>query len=362
VAPFESAAAPKGLGPELGGRLRLGVVDDPTFDEHRADEYHPERPERSAAARAGVARAQVEVSPVAARPATREELSRVHSPRYVEALEQLAGHQGLLDSDTYLAPGSVRAAEHAAGGATALVDALLDGQVDRGVALLRPPGHHARPEAAMGFCLLNNVAVAAAHAIGRGLDRVAIVDWDVHHGNGTQEMFFTDPRVLYVSLHQWPFYPGTGAADEVGAGAGRGYTVNIPLSEGARTADYVAAFDRIVLPILESYAPELVLVSAGFDAHRDDPLAGMQLDASAYAWMTAALTRAAEKSAEGKIGLFLEGGYDLTALELCLMNSVQALTGARTEGFSGPPTERDVEIRRAEKELAPYWPVGASAG
>jgi acetoin utilization deacetylase AcuC-like enzyme len=307
-----------------------------------------------------VARANVEMRPIAARPATREELSRVHSPRYVEALEQLAGHQGLLDSDTYLARGSVRAAERAAGGATALVDAILDDEIDRGVALLRPPGHHARPGAAMGFCLLNNVAVAAAHAVGRGLGRVAIVDWDVHHGNGTQEMFFADPRVLYVSLHQWPFYPGTGAADEVGEGAGRGYTVNVPLSEGARTADYIAAFERVVLPVLETYAPELLLVSAGFDAHRDDPLAGMQLDAGAYAWMTEALTRAAEKSARGKMGLFLEGGYDLPALELSVMSTVQALAGAPADIAMGGSDERhDLEIRRAEKELAPYWPLGA---
>jgi acetoin utilization deacetylase AcuC-like enzyme len=342
------------------GLVPLGVVDDPAFDEHRADEYHPERPERSVAARAGVARANVDVRPVATRPATLEELSRVHSARYVEALEQLAGHQGLLDSDTYLARGSVRAAERAAGGATALVDAFMNDELDRGVALLRPPGHHARPGAAMGFCLLNNVAVAAAHALNRGLGRVAIVDWDVHHGNGTQEMFFADPRVLYVSLHQWPFYPGTGAADEVGEGPGRGYTVNVPLSEGARTADYVAAFERVVLPIIESYAPELLLVSAGFDAHRDDPLAGMQLDAAAYAWMTSQLVRAADKSARGKIALLLEGGYDLPALELCLMSSVRALAGVPTEA---PPArmgdQYDIEIERAEKALAPYWPLGA---
>jgi acetoin utilization deacetylase AcuC-like enzyme len=187
---------------------------------------------------------------------------------------------------------------------------------------------------------------------------VAIVDWDVHHGNGTQEMFYADPRVLYVSLHQWPFYPGTGAADEVGEGPGKGYTVNVPLSEGARTADYVAAFDRVVLPIVESYGPEMVLVSAGFDAHRDDPLAGMQLDAGAYAWMTTQLARAAEKSAAGKIALFLEGGYDLPALELCLMSSVRALAGAPVDAPPGRPGDQyDVEIERAHKALAPYWPL-----
>jgi acetoin utilization deacetylase AcuC-like enzyme len=339
----------------------MGVVDDPAFDAHRASEYHPERPERLAAARAGVASAAVATQGVAVRPATLEELGRVHSPRYVEALEHLAGHEGLLDSDTYLARGSVTAATRAAGGAVALVEALLDEQLDRGIALLRPPGHHARPGAAMGFCLLNNVAVAAAHALSRGIERVAIVDWDVHHGNGTQEMFFADPRVLYMSLHQWgnAFYPGTGAAEEVGQGPGRGFTVNVPLSEGAQAADYMAAFERVVLPIVDSYGPELLLVSAGFDAHRDDPLAGMRLDAETYGWMTAQLTRAAEKSARGKIALFLEGGYDLPALERSLAASVRVLAGGAAERPEGTPAlEHDAEIRRAQKELAPYWPLG----
>ena len=150
--------------------------------------------------------------------------------------------------------------------------------------------------------MLNNVAVAAAHALASGIRRVAIVDWDVHHGNGTQEMFFGDPRVLYVSLHQWPFYPGTGSAEEIGEGDGRGFTVNVPLSSGARAGDYAAAFERVISPVLDAYAPELVLVSAGFDAHKSDPLAGMQLDASAYGFMTRALGRIADKSAGGKIG------------------------------------------------------------
>ena len=157
------------------------------------------------------------------------------------------------------------------------------------MALVRPPGHHARPDRAMGFCLLNNVAVAAAHARAQGVDKIAIVDWDVHHGNGTEEMFFASPEVLYVSLHQWPLYPGTGAADQIGKGEGRGYNLNVPLSPGARIGDYAAAFDRVISPVLEAYAPQLILVSAGFDAHRDDPLASMQLDAVAYGWMTAQL-------------------------------------------------------------------------
>jgi acetoin utilization deacetylase AcuC-like enzyme len=210
----------------------------------------------------------------------------------------------------------------------------------------------------MGFCLLNNIAVAAAHALDRGLERIAIVDWDVHHGNGTQEMFFRDPRVLYVSLHQWPLYPGTGATREVGDGPGRGYTVNIPLSAGAAAAEYVAAFNRIVLPILESFGPELVLISAGFDAHRDDPLASMQLDAPTYAWMTAELARVADRSARGRIALSLEGGYNLSALELSLTACLRALSGAPAELSVGAPSSPYIaEIQHAEKLLAEYWPL-----
>jgi acetoin utilization deacetylase AcuC-like enzyme len=209
----------------------------------------------------------------------------------------------------------------------------------------------------MGFCLLNNVAVAAAHALARGLRRVAVVDWDVHHGNGTQEMFYEDPRVLYASLHQWPFYPGTGNATEIGEGEGRGYTVNVPLSSGARAGDYAAAFDRVVLPVLEAYAPELVLVSAGFDAHKSDPLAGMLLEAPAYGWMTAALGKIADKSAQGRVALLLEGGYDLPALEASLAESLVVL-GAATPHVGeapSPATVHEAEVQRTRKALREYW-------
>jgi acetoin utilization deacetylase AcuC-like enzyme len=337
----------------------VGVVDDPSFDLHRSPGYHPERPERLVAARAAVKRAGVRVRSIAARRATREELERVHQPRYLDELEGLAGERTQLDPDTYLAPESVEAAQRAAGGAAALVDAILEGDVLRGAALLRPPGHHARPDRAMGFCLLNNVAVAAAHALARGLGRVAVVDWDVHHGNGTQEMFFRDPRVLYLSLHQWPFYPGTGNATEIGERDGAGYTVNVPMSAGARTGDYAAAFNRALLPILEAYAPELVLVSAGFDAHKSDPLAGMQLEAAAYGWMTSALARVADKSAGGRMALLLEGGYDLPALESSLAESLAALAdGSRAVDVPPEPAAiHESEIQRTKKALHEFWPA-----
>ncbi|HWZ88411.1 MAG TPA: histone deacetylase, partial [Polyangiaceae bacterium] len=208
-------------------RRTLALIDDPLFTEHRAPAGHPERAERLHAARAAVARAELELQRVdlVARAATNDELVRVHSERYLHELDQVAGRSGYFDADTYYSEASVDAARTASGAALVLTDFLLEGHAQFGVALLRPPGHHARPDGAMGFCLLNNVAVAAAHARARGVERVAIVDFDVHHGNGTQEIFYADPAVLYVSLHQFPFYPGTGAAEETGRGDGRGYTV-----------------------------------------------------------------------------------------------------------------------------------------
>jgi acetoin utilization deacetylase AcuC-like enzyme len=310
------------------------LVDDPRFDRHAPIGHHPERPERLAAARAAlgpVGRALAGLPgashflPVEPRAATDDMLARVHEPRFIESLTRLAGRSGYLDPDTYVSEDSVSVARLAAGSVAAMVDRLIDGPATRGVALVRPPGHHARPGQAMGFCLLNNVAVAAAHARARGLERVAVVDWDVHHGNGTQEMFLRDPHVLYVSTHQHPFYPGTGDVDEVGEGDGTGYTVNVPLSAGSGDAVYASAFERIVLPVLEAYAPELVLVSAGFDASAADPLAQMELSAGAFGWMARALARVADGAAHGRMALVLEGGYDLVALEAGLRSSIEGM-------------------------------------
>ncbi|HMI88254.1 MAG TPA: histone deacetylase [Polyangiaceae bacterium] len=339
--------------------LLVGVVDDDSFDLHKSTSYHPERPERLQAARAGLRGAGLRTEAVTAREATTEELARVHGGAYLDQLAALAGRRAQLDADTYLAPDSVVAVRRAAGGSVDLVEGLLAGRFKRGVALLRPPGHHARPNQAMGFCLLNNVAVAAAHALARGVSRIAIVDWDVHHGNGTQEMFFSDPRVLYASLHQWPFYPGTGNAPEIGEGEGRGYTLNIPLSQGAHSGDYAAAFERVLLPVLEGYRPELILVSAGFDAHRDDPLAAMRLDAAAYGWMTAQLLRLAEKTASGRMALFLEGGYDLGALEQSLAASLRVLGELAPGPTDVPPPQpvHEAEIKRTKKALEGNWRV-----
>jgi acetoin utilization deacetylase AcuC-like enzyme len=332
------------------------LVDDARFDAHASGAYHPERPERLLAARTAVARSPLHWDLVPTREATATELVRVHTPEFVEELERLRGARGYLDPDTYVSPSSIEAARLAAGGLVAMVDRMIEGgsrETSRGVALLRPPGHHARPAQAMGFCLVNNVAVAAAHALTRGLERVLVLDWDVHHGNGTQEIFWRDPRVLYMSTHQYPFYPGTGAATDVGEGPGEGFTVNVPLSAHGADGVYRAAFEQLLLPIAEAYAPELVLVSAGFDGATRDPLAQMDLSNDAFGWMAAKLAKVADKSAKGRIALVLEGGYDLVALEggltraIAGMTNPDALLAEAAEVVAREPDHEDVARARA---------------
>jgi acetoin utilization deacetylase AcuC-like enzyme len=338
-----------------GARARAVLVDDVRFDAHRSTGYHPERPERLFAARRAIDASAIDWSRVAARPASDDELGRVHDPRFVDELEKLRGQTMHLDPDTYVAPGSIDAARLAAGGLVALVDAVIDGPDAKGVALLRPPGHHARPAHAMGFCLLNNVAVAAAHARARGVERVLIVDWDVHHGNGTQEIFWRDPHVLYASTHQFPFYPWTGDTTEVGEADGRGFTVNVPLTAGGNDATYRAAFERIILPVAEAFKPQLVLVSAGFDAAVRDPLAEMELSSDGFGWMAHALAEVADRSAKGKMILALEGGYDLASLEAGLKASIRGMLGDQAPQIERAPDAPD--IARAVREAKHAWQV-----
>ena len=294
------------------------------FHEHTTPPGHPERPERAEVfERIAADWRDRDVPTVEPRPATREELLRVHAAAHIEALERTAGRAVMLDPDTFTSPESFEIALLAAGAAVQAAEHALD---TRGcaLALVRPPGHHAEADKAMGFCLFNNVAVAAAAAIARGLARVAIVDIDVHHGNGTQWMFYDDPRVLYISTHQFPFYPGTGAADETGSGHGKGFTLNIPLAAGATDADYAVAYAAIS-ERLHHYQPELLLVSAGFDAHRDDPLASMRVTTDGYAAIVRSLKDAAVRSG-CPIAFVTEGGYDLDALRACLDATLEVMT------------------------------------
>jgi acetoin utilization deacetylase AcuC-like enzyme len=291
------------------------LICSPRFEEHTTPPGHPERPERARVFAEVAARWQEKGLPVVeARPATREELARVHDVAYVDGIAATAGRAVMLDPDTFTSPESYEIALLAAGAAVQAMEHALDSR-ETAFALVRPPGHHAEQTRAMGFCLFNNIAIAAAAAIARGLSRVAIVDIDVHHGNGTQWMFYDEPRVLYVSTHQYPFYPGTGAADEAGNGPGKGYTMNVPLAAGATDAVYDTAYKAIVSR-LDEFAPELLLVSAGYDAHADDPLASMRVSTDGYAAVVRHLKGVADRHCP--IALVTEGGYDLDALAACL--------------------------------------------
>ena len=264
---------------------RVGFYDDPVFGEHDAGAGHPERPERLEAVRLGLRDAGLdeELVRLAPRAAAPEELLRVHTAAHVARIASGAGRHVRFDPDTAAGPRSHAAALAAAGAVVDAVERVLDGSLGRAFCAVRPPGHHATPGRPMGFCLLNNVAIGAAAALARGLQRVAILDFDVHHGNGTQEAFWRDPRVLFVSSHQFPYYPGTGALDEAGEGDGRGFTVNLPMPAGLGDGEYRRAYREIVEPIGRTFDPELVLVSAGFDIHRDDPLGGMGVTAAGFA-------------------------------------------------------------------------------
>jgi acetoin utilization deacetylase AcuC-like enzyme len=281
--------------------------------------------------------------PIAPRPATVEELIPIHSARYVHHAEAVcaSGAQHLDSRDVGVNRASYEVALLAAGGALALADALVAGEIRNGFALVRPPGHHAEHDTAMGFCLFNNVAVLARYLQRHhGLDKIAIVDFDVHHGNGTQHSFEEDPSVLYVSLHQYPFYPGTGAATETGRGKGTGYTLNCPLPAGSTDADYERAMRERVLPRLAAYRPECVLISAGFDAHHADPLAEMRLSTAFYGWITTRLLEVADSHAGGRVLSLLEGGYNLEELPGCVAVHLATLANEKPTAQEPPARER----------------------
>jgi acetoin utilization deacetylase AcuC-like enzyme len=318
---------------------------------------HPERPERIRALEAEMGRhdwfgaARLEAPVV-----DRELLETVHPGRYVLGLEELClSGGGFIDADTAAVPETFEAALRAAGGAAALVDGLLGGTARVGVSGLRPPGHHAEPSRAMGFCFFGNVAVAARRAIvSHGASRVLVLDWDVHHGNGTEAIFAADPSVLFVSIHEWPLYPGTGPASFVGTGEGEGYTVNLPVPGGSGDAVFRSLVAHVVAPLVEAWEPELVLVSAGFDAHRLDPLASCAVTEGGFAGMTATL-RACCDAVGAPLGLVLEGGYDLRALA----GSMAALMPVLVDDATPDPGPVEVHplADDALRRLEPYWPA-----
>jgi acetoin utilization deacetylase AcuC-like enzyme len=292
---------------------------------------HPENPRRIEAIEARLATLDwLGMERVEAPAATREQLERVHAPAHVDAIERLcAAGGGMVDADTVASERSFEAALRSAGGAAEAAERLLDGEARFAFCGQRPPGHHAERERAMGFCLFNNVAVAAEHArAARGVERVLVLDWDVHHGNGTEAIFYESDRVLYASIHQSPLYPGTGAARDAGAGAGSGYTLNLPVPPGAGPDEFLALVQHVVVPVAREYEPGLVAISAGFDGHRDDPLAQCRLDEAAFADMAATMRHLASEL-EAPLLVCLEGGYDLGALAASVAATIEALAGER---------------------------------
>ena len=296
--------------------MPLVLVSSPRFVDHVTPAGHPERPERAEAIESVAARFRDAGGTVLEpRSATDEDLARVHTLEHIASMVAARGRATMIDEDTFTSPDSDDIARLAAGAALTAVDHVLDGPPgSRALALVRPPGHHAEADKAMGFCLYNNIAVGAAYARSRGLSRVAIVDYDVHHGNGTQAMFYEDPAVLFVSSHQYPFWPGSGAAEETGRGLGEDFTLNIPLTMGDRDDVVERKYAELVLPRLREFKPELLMISAGFDAHEMDPLGQLRMTTAGFARLTETLLGVAEEVCEGRMVLVTEGGYDLKAL------------------------------------------------
>jgi acetoin utilization deacetylase AcuC-like enzyme len=313
--------------------MRTAFLSDARFLDHLTGEGHPERPARVTATEARLAPLPwfATLPKVSVEAASLEQVELVHDLTYIRRAEAVCGSGApFLDTpDVAVCPASFEVALLAAGAGPSMARAVLGGEAENAFALLRPPGHHAEHAAAMGFCVFNNAAVLARHLQRtHGLDKIAILDWDVHHGNGTQHLFEEDPSVFYTSLHQYPYYPGTGAASETGIGRGRGTTLNCPMPAGAGDSAYERAFMEQILPALNLYRPEAVILSAGFDAHRDDPLADIQLSTGCYRWMTQRMLEVADQHAGGRLFSLLEGGYHLERLAECVEAHLGVLSGS----------------------------------
>jgi len=335
-----------------------GVVIDPRYMDHDTGAGHPECAERIGALLPLVEALAPEVTRLQARPATPDELALVHEPEYIK---EVAATQALphfaFDADTPTSPRSYETARLAAGGFLVLLDAIMAGDVENGFALARPPGHHSESGRAMGFCFFNNIAVGAQYLRRRyGLGRVLIVDWDLHHGNGTQHMFESDPGVLYVSTHQFPYYPGSGNFGEVGTGEGEGYTVNLPFPAGFGDAEYRQAFERIVEPVARQYDPQFVLISAGFDAHARDPLGGMMVSEAGFGALARVLLDVATEHSQGRCAAILEGGYDLSAIRSSVHHVLAAFGGRlAADSRALPPSRAAAVLERVKKTQRRFW-------
>jgi acetoin utilization deacetylase AcuC-like enzyme len=347
---------------------KTGIVKDQRYLKHSAGFAHPESPQRLVAIYEMLENPIMswkfeEIEP---REATYKELTAVHSPAYVDFIASTAGKESvLLDPDTATSPETYEIAKLAAGGVCNAVDAVVSGKVDNAFAFIRPPGHHAERDAAAGFCIFNNAAIGAMHAILKhGMQKVLIVDWDLHHGNGTQHIFYDDPRVLYFSTHQYPYYPGTGGINEVGRGKGEGYTVNVPLHSGAGDDAFVKIFRQILGPVAMEFNPELIILSAGFDIYMQDPLGGMRVTPEGFAALVRILLNIADVCCQGRLVAVLEGGYNVQGLTKSVKIVLEEMldeTHFSEEKLCALEQEKNEDASRVIREVAlginPYWKV-----
>jgi acetoin utilization deacetylase AcuC-like enzyme len=349
------------LWPHAAGACILGAVDaaiiwDEAYAEHETGE-HPEGADRVASLVEHLRatdlwpRLTVVTGP---EPATEDDVLLVHTPTHLAMIKRMARAGGQwLDSDTHVSQRSYETALLSAGGAVRATELWADGLVP--FALIRPPGHHATPDRAMGFCLFNNIAIAAARLLGQGYERVAILDWDVHHGNGTQAVFYAEPRVLFGSAHQWPHYPGSGFFTECGEGAGEGFTVNVPLPAGSRDGDYASVFAEVFEPVVRRFRPQAILVSAGQDIHRDDPLGSMLVTETGFAHMGLRCAVLARDLCEGRLAFVLEGGYDRGAAGRAVEAVLRAVADERAPEPTGVTERAAAAVARARETQSAYW-------
>lgn len=335
------------------------LLTDDLFLKHDPGPGHPERAERLREIRRVLEQDPIDgVVWRTPTPASRESIVRVHDDAYVSTIEGTRGLYARFDPDTGASPDTVDAAFLAAGAGINAVHEVISGEHKRVFCLVRPPGHHAERDRAMGFCIFDNVAVAAAEALQQpGIDRVLIVDWDVHHGNGTQHIFYERSDVLVFNTLQWPHYPGTGFLTDLGKGAGEGYNINVPFPSGCNDADYLAAFQEVLVPVAEQYKPNIVFISAGFDAHREDPLGGMRLSENGFASLCTIVLDIAEKHADGRLVMFLEGGYDTSALARSVRSCVEVLVGKEVQFTTDKPQRGAALLGQVKRNVAKYWPA-----
>jgi acetoin utilization deacetylase AcuC-like enzyme len=348
---------------------KTGIVKDSRYLQHSAGFAHPESPERLAAIyemldNPGMSWKFTEIEP---REATHEEIAAIHSPAYIDYIASTAGKDCvMLDPDTATSPETYQIAKLAVGGVCNAINNVITGDVDNAFAFVRPPGHHAEYDAAAGFCIFNNIAIGAMHALLKhNMKRVLIVDWDLHHGNGTQHLFYNDPRVLYFSTHQYPYYPGTGGMEEIGQGEGEGYTVNVPLRGGAGDSAFIKVFRRILEPVALEFKPELVLLSAGFDIYYQDPLGGMRVTPQGFAALARILMNIVDNCCQGRFVAVLEGGYHIQGLTKSVKAVLEEMldeTHCSEEQLVASELNADDEINliisRVARTIAPFWKLG----